>query len=88
MTISAQSAPHGAEPEAAYLEKLKSRPRLRRHQAVDYLRLAHGYEVAVNTMAKWKVIGGGPDIEYINGTPFYRPAGLDAWIAKKLQGAA
>jgi len=39
-------------------------------------------------MAKWKVIGGGPDIEYINGTPFYRPAALDAWIAKKLQGAA
>lgn len=74
--------------EKKLLEKLRSRPRLRRHEAVEYLRLEHGYGVAVNTMAKWKVTGGGPDIEYINGTPFYRPAALDAWIAEKLKGAA
>jgi len=87
MTEPVQSAP-SAETEVAYLAKLRSRPRLRREQARDYLELAHNYSVTKATMAKWKVIGGGPDIEYINGTPFYRPAALDAWIAKKLQGAA
>ena len=86
MTEFGESA--SAETEKLYLEKLRARPRLRRKQAQEYLVLAHGYEVAVNTMAKWKVIGGGPDIEYINGTPFYRPAELDAWIVRKLQGAA
>jgi hypothetical protein len=87
MTEPMQSAP-SAETEAAYLAKLKSRPRLRRDQARDYLELEHNYRVTIATMAKWKVVGGGPPIQYINGTPFYTPATLDAWIEKKLQGAA
>ncbi len=36
------------------------KPRLRRWEAAEYLRLVHGIEVAPATLAKWATVGGGP----------------------------
>jgi hypothetical protein len=63
-----------------YLRK----PRLRRWEAAEYLKLVHGIEVAPATLAKWVTVGGGPDYQKMNRTPLYPTAGLDAWVAEKL----
>lgn len=60
------------------------KPRLRRWEACDYLRIAHGIEVAAATLAKWASVGGGPAYQKVNRTPLYPIAELDAWAAQKL----
>ena len=58
--------------------------RLRRWEVAEYLRLAHGIEVAPSTLAKWASIGGGPVFQRVNRMPLYPVTGLDAWAASKL----
>ena len=60
------------------------KPRLRRWEAAEYLKLAHGIEVAPSTLAKWASIGGGPVFQRVNRMPLYPVTGLDAWAASKL----
>lgn len=60
------------------------KPRLRRWEAADYLRLVHGIEVAPATLAKWASVGGGPAYQKVNRTPLYPTTELDAWAAGKL----
>ncbi len=60
------------------------KPRLRRWEAADYLRIAHGIEVAAATLAKWASVGGGPAYQKVNRTPLYPVTELDAWAAEKL----
>lgn len=60
------------------------KPRLRRWEAADYLRLVHGIEVAAATLAKWASVGGGPAYQKVNRTPVYPKVSLDAWAAEKL----
>ncbi|MCJ2033166.1 hypothetical protein [Methylobacterium sp. J-068] len=60
------------------------KPRLRRWEAAEYLKLVHGIEVAPATLAKWVTVGGGPSYEKVNRTPLYPTAGLDAWVVEKL----
>jgi hypothetical protein len=63
-----------------YLRK----PRLRRWEAAEYLKLVHGIEVAPATLAKWVTVGGGPEFQKVNRTPLYPVASLDAWATEKL----
>jgi hypothetical protein len=60
------------------------KPRLRRWEAADYLKLVHGIEVAPATLAKWASVGGGPAYQRVNRTPLYPTAELDSWAAAKL----
>lgn len=67
------------------------KPRLRRWEAAEYLRLIHGIEVSDKTLAKWACKGGkwaghlgGPPFQYINRTPVYPTDALDAWAIEKL----
>ncbi|MEG8220118.1 hypothetical protein OSJ57_05710 [Sphingomonas sp. HH69] len=60
------------------------KPRLRRWEAADYLRIVHGIEIAAATLAKWASIGGGPAYQKVNRTPLYPRDELDAWAAEKL----
>ena len=60
------------------------KPRLRRWEAADYLKIVHGIEVAPATLAKWASIGGGPSYQKVNRTPLYPTTELDSWAADKL----
>jgi hypothetical protein len=60
------------------------KPRLRRWEAADYLKIVHGIEVAPATLAKWASVGGGPAYQKVNRTPLYPTVELDNWAADKL----
>lgn len=60
------------------------KPRLRRWEAADYLKIVHGIEVAPATLAKWASVGGGPAYQRLNRTPLYPTVELDSWAADKL----
>ena len=60
------------------------KPRLRRWEASEYLKIKFGIEVATATLAKWASIGGGPDFQKVNRTPLYPTVRLDAWAIEKL----
>lgn len=60
------------------------KPRLRRWEASDYLRLVHGIEVAPASLAKWASTGGGPAYNKCNRTPLYPRDELDRWAAEQL----
>lgn len=75
--------PSGGKGEACLPSHLR-KPRLRRWEASEYLRLVHGIEVAPATLAKWVTVGGGPAYEKVNRTPLYATTGLDRWASEKL----
>jgi hypothetical protein len=60
------------------------KPRLRRWEVPEYLRLKFGIEVATATLAKWASVGGGPEYQKVNRTPLYPTVRLDAWAIEKL----
>ena len=60
------------------------KPRLRRWEASEYLRLVHGIEVASTTLAKYATVGGGPAFQRLNRTPLYPTRTLDEWALRKL----
>ena len=60
------------------------KPRLRRWEASDYLRIVHGIEVATATLAKYASVGGGPPFHKSNRTPLYPRDELDRWAADRL----
>lgn len=70
-----------AEP---YLPSALRKPRLRRWEAAEYLKIVHGVEVAPATLAKWASVGGGPAYQKVNRTPLYPTAELDSWATDKL----
>lgn len=55
------------------------KPRLRRDEAVEYLRLKHGIVRSVATLAKWAVLGEGPRFQKVNRSPLYPTSELDDW---------
>lgn len=63
------------------------KPRLRRWEASEYLRLVHGVEIAPATLAKWVTVGGGPKFNRINRTPLYPTVELDRWVAEKISAS-
>ena len=60
------------------------KPRLRRQEVPEYMRLKHGFVIAAATLAKLATVGGGPLYSKVNRTPLYATAHLDAWITEKL----
>lgn len=80
-----------ARPAAAGTDELTlppalRKPRLRRWEASDYLRLVHGIDLAPATLAKLASVGGGPPYNKSNRTPLYPVRELDAWAADRLGG--
>lgn len=53
--------------------------RMRRAQAAEYLRDAHGLPVTEKTLSNRCASGLGPRPEYFGSIPFYRREVLDAW---------
>jgi hypothetical protein len=60
------------------------KPRLRRWEASEYLKLVHGIEVAPATLAKWASVGGGPAYHKSLRTPLYPTVELDLWADNRL----
>lgn len=60
------------------------KPRLRRDEAVEYLKLKHGIDRSVATLAKWAVMGIGPKYDKLNRTPVYPTTNIDAWVEEML----
>lgn len=60
------------------------KPRLRRDEAVEYLKLKHGIDRSVATLAKWAVMGVGPRYQKVNCSPLYPTAELDTWADEAL----
>lgn len=59
------------------------RPYLSRSEAAKYAS-DQGLPVAKNTLQKYATVGGGPDYFRFGNRAIYTPAGMDAWIEKKL----
>ena len=76
--------PASAGTPSACLPTRLQKPRLRRWEASEYLRLMHGIEIAPATLAKWVTVGGGPAIQHVNRTPLYSITALDDWANAKL----
>lgn len=60
------------------------KPRLRRWEASEYLKLAHGIRLAPATLAKMACIGGGPAFHKYRRTPLYPRDELDRWAIERL----
>jgi len=61
-----------------------SRPLLRRAGASTYLHKEWGIAIAIQTLAKFAVKGGGPRFYKAGRWPLYDPDDLDAWAKQKL----
>ncbi len=62
-----------------------AKPRLRRWEVSEYLRLVFGIEIAPATLAKLASVGGGPSFDRMNRTPLYPVGALQKWAAAKLE---
>lgn len=76
----------GPKAEEVCLPPALRKPRLRRWEASEYLKLAHGIELAPATLAKLASVGGGPPYHKSNRTPLYPVRELNAWAADRLGG--
>lgn len=76
--------PPSAGTTDACLPPALRKPRLRRSEASEYLALAHGLTVAVATLAKLAVVGGGPPFFKPGASPLYPRELLDAWAVERL----
>jgi hypothetical protein len=59
-------------------------PRLRRSQAVEYLRAVHGIPTTVSTLAKLACVGGGPSFQKFGRTVLYPREELDRWAEARI----
>lgn len=53
-------------------------------QASEYLRERYGVRRTVATLAKLRVVGGGPPFRKLNRAVLYAPADLAAWTSESL----
>ena len=53
-------------------------------EASAYLKEKHGVRRTPATLAKLRVVGGGPPFRKLNRSVFYAPADLAAWSEKSL----
>lgn len=58
---------------------------LTRKSAAEYLRARYG-QGAVQTLAKYAVLGGGPSFRKMGRAVLYITADLDAWAMAKISG--
>lgn len=61
-----------------------NRPRLRRKDVPEYLRIKYGIDIARTTLNKLATIGGGPAMQYSGRIPLYHKDDLDAWAEARL----
>lgn len=66
------------------IKQLLRRPRLRRKDVPEYMRIVHGIDIAYATLGKLACIGGGPAMQYSGRIPLYHKKDLDAWAEKRL----
>jgi hypothetical protein len=59
-------------------------PRLRRSQAVEYLRAIHGIPTTTATLAKLACVGGGPSFQKFGRTVLYHLEELDRWAVSRI----
>jgi hypothetical protein len=59
-------------------------PRLRRSQAVEYLRVVHGIPTTVATLAKLACVGGGPPFQKMGRVVLYPRVELDRWAEGRI----
>lgn len=81
MALNDTALPEVARPE---LPPHLRKPRLRRWEASQYLRHAHGIDVAHATLAKYASVGGGPTFQKAGRVPLYPREALDAWAQDRL----
>ncbi|HMK89015.1 MAG TPA: hypothetical protein VK446_05200 [Methylocystis sp.] len=56
---------------------------LRRSAAGAYLKEKFGF-CSAGVLAKYAVVGGGPEFQYLGGWPVYTTEALDSWALSKL----
>jgi len=56
----------------------------RRDDAADYVQKKYGIPCTKQALAKYAVVGGGPEFRKIGRWPVYEDAALDAWVAERL----
>jgi hypothetical protein len=61
--------------------------RMRTALASPYLRAVHGVPAAPQTMARWRVEGGGPAYRLCGRFPIYERKDLDTWAESRLTKA-
>lgn len=83
MTIE-QNNPLAGSEKTCLPPAIRTKPRLRRDEAVVYLEMMHGITLAVASLARMACHGGGPQYQKFNRSPLYLKADLDAWAAEKL----
>lgn len=66
------------------LQELLSKPKLRRAEARDYLKLKHGVDVALKSLEKYATVGGGPMFYRFGRIPLYDHSHLDDWAASRM----
>lgn len=59
--------------------------RLTRREASAFLTY-RGYPVALATLEKYAVYGGGPSFQYFGRRPLYAPTDLLTWVAERSSG--
>jgi hypothetical protein len=59
--------------------------RLTRREASSFL-TDRGYPVALATLEKYAVYGGGPSFRYFGRRPLYAPTDLLTWVAERSSG--
>jgi hypothetical protein len=67
------------EAEAQKLERL-----LRRVLAAEYIQRKWGIPCSPKTLAKYAVVGGGPEFRRASRWPLYPEDGLDTWAQSRL----
>lgn len=60
------------------------RPRLRRKDVPEHLRIKHGNDIRPATLRKLACVGGGPPMQYMGRIPLYHVEDLDALVQIKL----
>ncbi len=79
-----ENAPLEARTPEVCLPPALAKPRLRRWEAADYLRIVHGIGIAPATLAKLASVGGGPAYHKCGRIPLYPTTELDAWATERL----
>ncbi|HWT62502.1 MAG TPA: hypothetical protein VN150_07935 [Ochrobactrum sp.] len=66
------------------MSNMIDRPRLRRKDVPEYLRITHGIDIAYATLEKLASVGGGPAMQYVGRFPLYNKTDLDEWANERL----
>jgi hypothetical protein len=57
---------------------------LRRISAAEYVEKKFGLRCSPKTLAKYAVLGGGPEFRKAGRTPIYEPLKLDEWVESRI----